>query len=191
MQRSTDYDRGRSCRGGLVPSAGRRGTNWVASSPRPRGKVIAFGHLYGLAAGMMGGANTVLTRYLRIRHSSRLIYAFQCLVGTLCCIPLVTGTVQLPGFSLGMLLLLAAVFGLLGQVTMNHGFRYIRAPEGGTLVMFEAILTSALGILMFQEPFFLRFVLGSVMILGSGIYLGLREGRNVIGIDGDSLSVTG
>jgi drug/metabolite transporter (DMT)-like permease len=56
--------------------------------------------------------------------------------------------------------------------------------------MFEAVLTAALGIVLFQEPFSLRFVVGTVMILGSGIYLGLRTGRSVIRAEGDSISVT-
>jgi drug/metabolite transporter (DMT)-like permease len=58
------------------------------------------------------------------------------------------------------------------------------------LLMFEAILTSALGIALFREPLTLHFVLGSTMILGSGIYLGWRQDKNVVGIDGDSLSVS-
>ena len=86
--------------------------------------------------------------------------------------------------------MVAAAFGLLAQVMMNYGFRFIRAPEGGTLTMFEAVLTAALGIILFQEPFSAGFVLGTVMILGSGIYLGLRTGRSVIGAEGNSISVS-
>jgi hypothetical protein len=47
---------------------------------------------------------------------------------------------------------------------------------------------AALGIILFREPFSLGFALGTVMILGSGVYLGLRTGRSVIGADGDSIS---
>ena len=152
---------------------------------------IALGHLYGLAAGIMGGGNNVLTRYLRNRHSSRVIYAFQCFVGTLFSIPLVVGHLHMPKLPNGVILLVAATFGLLGQVAMNHGFRFIPAAEGGTLLMVEAIFTAIVGIAIFHEPLTLGFILGTVMILGSGIYLGLRTGRHVIGIEGDSFSVTG
>jgi drug/metabolite transporter (DMT)-like permease len=109
------------------------------------------------------------------------------MVGTLLSLPLVIHNLHVPELTQGGVLLVAAVFGLLGQVTMNHGFRFIRAPEGGTLMMFEAVLTAALGIILFREPFSLGFVLGTVMILGSGVYLGLRTGRSVIGAGGDSI----
>ena len=149
----------------------------------PWGEGIALSHLYGLAAGMMGGANSVMTRHLRIRHSSRVIYAFHCFVGTLISIPFVIGPVRVPELMDGTILLIAAAFGLLGQVAMNHGFRFIRAAEGSTLLMVEAILTAVVGIILFHEPFTFTFVVGAMMILGSGIYLGLRTGNDTIGID--------
>lgn len=155
----------------------------IAMLINPWGEGIAFSHFYGLAAGMMGGANSVLTRYLRARHNSRVIYAFQCFVGTLFSIPFAIGHAPIPELTNGMILFIAAVFGLLGQVTMNHGFRFIRAAEGSTLVMVEAILTAMVGIIIFHEPLSFTFVAGTVMVLGSGIYLGLRTGKDTIGID--------
>ena len=150
---------------------------------RAVGKGVACSHLYGLAAGILGGANSVLTRHLRIRHSSRVIYAVHSIMGTLVSIPLIIGPVRMPGLTDGTLLLVAAAFGLLGQVAMNHGFRFIRAAEGSTLLMVEVILTTIAGIVLFQEPFALTFFVGAVLILGSGIYLGLRTGNDTIGID--------
>jgi drug/metabolite transporter (DMT)-like permease len=44
--------------------------------------------------------------------------------------------------------------------------------------MIEAVLTAFVGILIFHEPLTLAFLVGTVMILGSGIYLGLRTGRH-------------
>ena len=162
----------------------------IAILINPWGKGIALSHLYALGAGFFAGLNSVLARHLRARNSSRVIYAFQCMVGTLLSLPLLVPNLHVPELTQGGVLLVAAAFGLLGQVTMNYGFRFIRAPEGGTLTMFEAVLTAALGITLFREPFSLGFVVGTVMILGSGIYLGLRTGRSVIGAEGDSVSVS-
>lgn len=149
----------------------------------PRGEGIAWSHLYGLAAGMLGGANSVMTRHLRTRHSSRVIYGVHCIVGTLFSIPFVMGPVRVPEFVDGTILLIAAAFGLLGQVAMNHGFRFIRAAEGSILLMVEAIFTAVVGVILFHEPFTFTFVAGAMMILGSGICLGLRTGNNRVGID--------
>jgi drug/metabolite transporter (DMT)-like permease len=162
----------------------------IAILINPWGKGIAFSHLYALGGGVLGGLNIVLSRYLRARNSARVMYAFQCMVGTLFSLPLVIHNLHVPELTQGGVLLVAAAFGLLGQVTLNYGLRFIRAPEGGTLLMFEAVLTAALGIVLFREPLSIGFVLGTVMILGSGIYVGLRTGRSAIGAEGDSMSVS-
>jgi len=156
----------------------------------PLGKGFTLSHLYALGAGIFGGLNSVLARHLRARNSARVIYAFHCMVGTLFSLPLVIHNLHVPELTQGGVLVVAAAFGLLGQVMMNYGFRFIRAPEGGTLTMFEAVLTAALGIILFREPFSLGFVVGTVMILGSGIYLGLRTRRSVIGAEGNSIPVS-
>ncbi len=155
----------------------------IAVLIRPWGEGVAYSHLYGLAAGVLGGANSVVTRHLRIRHSSRVIYAAHSIIGTLVSIPFVIGPVHMPDLTGGTLLLIAAIFGLLGQVAMNHGFRFIRAAEGSTLLMAEVILTTVAGIILFHESFTLSFLIGAALILGSGIYLGLRTGQHTIGID--------
>lgn len=155
----------------------------IAVLIRPWGEGIALSHLYGLAAGVLGGANSVMTRRLRARISSRVIYAFHCFVGTVISVPFLFGRVRIPALMDGTVLLIAAAFGLLGQVAMNHGFRFVRAAEGSTLLMVESILTAVVGIILFHEPFTLTFVAGATMILGSGIYLGLRTGNDMIDID--------
>lgn len=155
----------------------------IALLMNPWGKSIALSHLYGLAAGIMGGAGSVMTRHLRVRHGSRLIYAFQCIVGTLVSIPFITGRIRMPEVVDATILLIAAVIGLLAQVATNHGFRFIKAAEGTTLLMTETVLTAIIGITLFHEPFTLTFVVGAMMVLGSGIYLGLRTADNTIAID--------
>ncbi len=64
---------------------------------------------------------------------------------------------------------------------MNYGFRFVRAAEGATLIMTEAVFTAAIGIALFRDPLTARFITGAVLILTSGVYLGLhreKEGAN-------------
>jgi drug/metabolite transporter (DMT)-like permease len=135
---------------------------------------IETGHIYSLMAGVMVGGNSVATRHLRERYDSRFIYAFQCLVGTLFCLPLIANSAHFPHCTSLILLLVAATFGLLAQVTMNYGYKFVPAAEGATLMMGEAVFASAAGILIFQEPLTLEFLAGAVMVVGSGVYLGLH-----------------
>jgi len=44
-------------------------------------------------------------------------------------------------------------------------------------MMTEAVLTTLVGVVIFREPLTLAFSVGTAMILGSGIYLGLRSRR--------------
>ncbi len=153
---------------------------WILINPWSTG--ITVGHLYGLTAGVFSGTNFVLTRYLRIRHDARLIYTFQCYVGTLVSIPLLAGNIQVPALTEGLLLLLlVAVFSLLAQIIMAYGLRFIYAAEGATLMMAEAVFTAIAGLFLFKEALTIQFTLGAIMILGSGIYLGLRTGRKMAG----------
>ncbi len=128
---------------------------------------------------ILGGGGSVLSRYLRVRHGASTIYAFICFVGTLSSLPLVIGRIHIPEFPEGMMLLGVAVFGLLAQVMMNYGYRFIQAAEGATLMMTEAIFTGIAGVIIFREPLTLRILAGAVMVIGSGIYLGLQT-RNEI-----------
>jgi drug/metabolite transporter (DMT)-like permease len=84
-----------------------------------------------------------------------------------------------PGLSDGIVLVLSATFGLLAQVTINYGFRFIRAAEGTTLIMTEAIITAIIGITIFREPLTVRFIVGAILIISSGIYLGLHAEKKV------------
>lgn len=140
---------------------------------------IALGHLYALSAGFMVGASMVLIRYLRTRHDARVIYAFQCLIGILFTGPLIASNIRVPGLSNGIVLTLSATFGLLAQVTINYGLRFIRAAEGTTLIMTEAIITAIIGITIFREPLTVRFIVGAILIISSGIYLGLHAEEKV------------
>lgn len=153
---------------------------WILINPSSTG--IEIGHLYGLAAGIFSGMNFVLTRYLRIRHNAPLIYTFQCYVGTIASIPFLAGNIQTIELTEGLLFLLfVAVFGLLAQITMAYGLRFIYAAEGATLMMAEAVFTATAGFFLFKEALTLQFTFGTIMILGSGIYLGLRTGRKIAG----------
>jgi drug/metabolite transporter (DMT)-like permease len=149
---------------------------------------LSAGHIYGLMAGVMSGGSSVLTRHLRVRHDPWVIYAFVCFVGTLLSVPLISGNFQiLKELEAWMMLLLLGVFGLLAQVTMNYGYRFIRSAEGATLMMAEAVFASLAGIIIFREPLTLRFLIGAILLIGSGVYLGLQSGKDVLGKEPSTL----
>jgi len=147
----------------------------------PRQASFSMGHLFGLAVGFFGGGNYVLTRHLRVRHDAFLIYAVRCCVGTLASLPLIMGSSGLLQWHQSLPLLIPlALFGLLAHVTMAHGFRYIYAADGATLMMAEAVFTAVVGILFFKEPLTIQFIIGALLILGNGLYLGLKTHKELL-----------
>ena len=60
---------------------------------------------------------------------------------------------------------------------MNYGYKFVRAAEGATLMMAEAVFAALVGIMIFQETFNLQFLFGALMIMGSGVYIGLFSNR--------------
>ncbi len=135
---------------------------------------IATGDLLGLAAGVSSGAAMVVIRHLRARFGPFVIYGFHSLVGVSVSIPLVAHESLVLETRLLVILLVVSVLGLMGQLAMTYGLRYVRAAEAAVILMMELILTILLGAILFHEPMTSSFLVGAAMILGSSIILTRR-----------------
>jgi drug/metabolite transporter (DMT)-like permease len=132
---------------------------------------ISAGDLLGLAAGAFSGTAMVITRHLRARFDTFVIYGFHCIVGAAMSIPLVVHDPVVPQARIIILLFVVSLLGLVGQLGMTYGLRYVRAAEGAVIIMTESIVAVCLGVLLFHETIGLNFLAGAAMILGSGVAL--------------------
>lgn len=142
---------------------------------------IASGDLLGLAAGAFAGAGMVVIRYLRARFDPFVIYGFHSLVGVAMAIPIGAHDLVVPEVGTIILLLMASLFGLAGQLGMTYGLRFVRAADAAVILMTESILTVFLGVLAFHETIGMNFLAGAAMILGSSAVLariGVYEARS-------------
>ncbi len=134
---------------------------------------LLFGDLLAVLSGMMVGGAIVSLKESRKTDNAWTIFHYFNIIGILLSLPLVITRWTLPPLhSLGPLAGVV-VFSMLGQLWMTYAYRYCTAAEGSALSMFGAVVGSALGILLLAEPTTPGFVMGSLLVVISGIYLTL------------------
>lgn len=87
--------------------------------------------------------------------------------------PMVTRWAPLTSHQLWLILavgLLAAA----GQLCMTYAYKHTGAAQGSLLSLTTPVLTAAIGVLYFHEPFTVGFGLGASLILTACVYLVLR-----------------
>jgi drug/metabolite transporter (DMT)-like permease len=133
------------------------------------------GYLFGFLSGCFGGLAMVLAHKARQTNSAFVIYFYFCLIGGMMTSPFVLQNLKVPGIQDGILLVLIAVLLLIGQVVMNHGLKFCKASEGSLIMMSEVVFTGIAGFLIFKDPVTWNFLVGAILIVGSGVGLNLMS----------------
>jgi len=135
---------------------------------------LLFGDLLAVLSGIMVGGAIVSLKESRKTDTAWTIFHYFNITGIVLSFPLVITHWTLPPLhNLGPLVGVV-VFSMLGQIWMTYAYRYCTTAEGSVLSMFGAVVGSALGILLLDEPTTPGFVIGSLLVVVSGIYLTLR-----------------
>lgn len=146
----------------------------------PNFEALLPGDLLALLSGMLVGGAIVSLRESRKTDSAWTIFHYFNITGMALSLPLVMahwgdGVVpplaSLP--SLGGVVL----FSMLGQMGMTIAYRYISTTEGSAVSMLGAVVGSLLGLLFLGESATPGFLLGSLLVVFSGVYLTLRTAR--------------
>ena len=148
---------------------------------------LLFGDMLAILSGMMVGGAIVSLRESRKTDTAWTIFHYFNITGMALSLPLVIGHWAVPPIeSLGPLAGVV-IFSMLGQLMMTEGYRSITATEGSVISMFGAVVGSALGISILSETATPDFVLGSLMVVASGIYLTVwaSPGADAIPAKGD------
>jgi len=132
------------------------------------------GDLPALLSGMLVGGAIVSLRESRKTDSAWTIFHYFNIAGLLLSLPLVLGHWTLPPWASLPALAGVVLFSMLGQMGMTIAYRHISTTEGGVLSTVGAAVGSGMGILFLREAVTPGFLLGSAMIVLSGIYLTRR-----------------
>lgn len=136
---------------------------------------IQRGDLLALLSGAMVGGAIFSLRESRKTDSAWTIFHYFNIIGMALSIPLMEIPWKLPGESSVFPLAGVVVFSMLGQLLMTYAYRYCTAAEGGVLSMFGAVVGCGLGILILGEVATPGFLVGSLLVALSGIYLILQR----------------
>jgi len=132
-----------------------------------------IGYIYGLLSGVLGGMAMVFIYKARQTNGPLIIYFYFCLIGGIISFPFWVRGFKIPEVHRGILLVVVALLLLIGQLLMNHGFKYCKASEGSLILMSEIVFAGVAGVLLFKDPITYHFIVGGFLIIGSGVGLNL------------------
>ena len=131
----------------------------------PHWSSINKGDIFGLLSGIVAAFAIITLNMARKNDSTAVILFYLMSIGTV-----INGLAMLPVFVWpqgGQWLLLgaSAAMGVLGQVCITYGYKYISARAGGLVSTSRILYAVVLGMLIFSEDLTLRIASGGLLIL--------------------------
>jgi drug/metabolite transporter (DMT)-like permease len=142
---------------------------------QPNFSHLLIGDLIGLLSGIVGAASMLSLRRARETDSTFLILFYLMGIGTvlngLMLIPVfITPTWQQFGF-----IIVSAILGVAGQAFVTYGYKYIESAKGGIISSSRILFAMLMGIMIFDEMFNLKLIIGAGLILWAILSLTWRE----------------
>ena len=131
-----------------------------------------YGQIMAIAGAFFAGLTVTLIRSLMEKNGPVIIYLYFCTVGTLLTLPKFLMEPIIPTSALEWAMIFGiVVFSVLAQLLMNQGFFFCKGFEGAAYMSGETVFTAIVGILFLNDPVSWRFLVGGVLIVGSGFAL--------------------
>ena len=153
------------------------GVTGVAILINPSFHSFNLGYLYAVLSGAMEAMGIVIVAKARQKNNPFIIHFYFCATGGMLSLPFVQGF-RMPDVDGGILLGLSAVAGLMGQILMNQGLTFCKPTEGSLILMSEVVFVGAGGVLIFKDPVTANFLVGSLLVVASGVGLTLANKRS-------------
>ncbi|NQU63016.1 MAG: DMT family transporter [SAR324 cluster bacterium] len=147
---------------------------WLVISPQ--GVALRVENLWGLASGFFGAIAVTILNFARKFNDTDTILFFMFGIGTLLIGVLFPQHLFIPTVEQGKYLMVAAVFGFLGQYLLTLGFKYVTAVEGGIISSSRILIAAILGPFIVMDPEIgLSGWLGALLIFAANVYLTVRD----------------
>lgn len=132
----------------------------------------AYGQIMAIAGALFFGLTVTLIRSLMGKNGPVIIYLYFCTVGTLLTLPKFLMEPIIPTSAFEWALISGIVVSSVSaQVLMNQGFFFCKGFEGAAYMTSETVFTAVVGILFLNDPVSWRFLVGGILIVGSGLTL--------------------
>ena len=131
----------------------------------PDWNAVNKGDLFGLLSGLISAFAIITLNMARKNDSTPVILFYLMAIGTV-----LNGLVMLPVFvwpkgSQWLLLLASASVGVLGQICITYGYKYISARAGSLVSTSRILYAVVFGMLIFSEDLSLRIAAGGLLII--------------------------
>ncbi len=131
-----------------------------------------FGQVMAVVGGIFAGLTVTLIRSLREKNGPVIIYLYLCTMGSLITLPKFILEPVVPSTGIEWVMIMGIILlSTSGQLLMNQGFFYCKGWEGAVYMSSETVFTAIAGIFLLSDPISIRFFIGAILILGSGLIL--------------------
>lgn len=141
------------------------------------GSGLQWGHLLGLTAAFCLGLTFTLIRRVSADNSALTPFFYICVAGMVVAVGPMLYQAGTPTIAAAGLPALSAV-GLLAcaaHLAGNKALAFLPSPRVGVICMSEVVFGAIIGMLLFDEFFGWRTLLGGMLIVGAGIGLNVRR----------------
>ena len=131
----------------------------------PDFKEINRGDIFGLLSAVVSAFAVITLNMARKNDSTMVILFYLMSIGTV-----LNGLVMIPVFILPeggqwLLILASGLIGVLGQIFITYGYKYISARAGSLISTSRILYAVILGVLVFSEEITLRVAAGGLLIM--------------------------
>jgi drug/metabolite transporter (DMT)-like permease len=136
---------------------------WLVINPNFR--EINRGDIFGLLSAVVAAFSVITLTMARKNDSTLIILLYLMSIGTV-----LNGLVMIPVFILPegrqwLLIIASGLIGVLGQIFITYGYKYISARDGSLISTSRILYAVILGTLVFSEEITLRIAAGGLLIM--------------------------
>lgn len=126
---------------------------------------INIGDVVALVSGIIAAFGVCALREARKYDESYLIIFYLMLIGSLISFIIILPNLVIPQSIIVFYMLISGLMGVLGQIFITIGYRYIDSAKGSLVSASRIIFGVILGVSIFSDPLTLRIILGGILIL--------------------------
>lgn len=147
--------------------------------------------LLAVASAILGGIAVVFVKKLQDTDSTVSIYFAQCLIGLWMMLVPAASSSTAVGIRGALFLVAIGLLAAVVQLVMTEGYKYVSVSTGALITMTTPILNIAAGALFFREPFGVRTITGSLLVLGACSTVAMLKGQQTENAETDSVKIAG
>ena len=148
----------------------------------PNFKHINIGDLFGLISAVCAAFGITILKEARHHDGPTVILFYLMVIGTV-----INFFVMLPVFIMPeginiLFLLISGLLGVIGQVLLTVGYKYVTPKSGSIVSAVRIIYASIFGIMIFHDHIDARIIAGGILVIISIIAVTLLSGRKTINV---------